>query len=110
MAKDQTRIDRVVTGTPDEAVVLAKRQIFASAVEIGAVPRGAPRRDLQRVRCELLESEISAGLKTFPFCSFHVWIGDDLNGMGAVVSFDDESVWKDSGALAHWLHETAIRL
>ncbi|HLG47779.1 MAG TPA: hypothetical protein VKY24_16170 [Reyranella sp.] len=110
MAKDQTGIDRVVSGTPNEMVDLAKRQIFASAAKIGSVPPSAPRRDLQRVLCELLDSEISAGLQTFPFCSFHVWIGDDVNGIEAVGTFEDESIWKDSGAIAHWLHETAIRL
>ena len=110
MEKDRTGIDRVAPGTPDDVVDFAKRQMFATAVKIGAVPAGAPRRDLQRVLCELLDSEISAGLQTFPFDSFQVWIGDDLNGIDAVGRFEDRRVWQDSGAIAHWFHETALRL
>lgn len=71
---------------------------------------GAPRRDLQRVLYELLESEISAGLQTFPFNSFRVWIGDDLNGVAAEATLEGEDVWEDAGAIAHWLHETALKL
>lgn len=47
------------------------------------LPAEAPRRSLQRVLCDLLDSEISAGLQTFAFDSFRVWIGDELNGFEA---------------------------
>ena len=33
--------------------------------------------------CELLESEINAGLQTFAFDIVRVWIGDELNGIEA---------------------------
>ena len=110
MTKEPTRIDNVAPGTSEHVVELAQRHVFSSAPEIGAVPRGAPRRDLQRVLCDLLESEISAGLQTFPFDTFRVWIGDDLNGVAAEARFEDEKIWKDAGAIAHWLHEAALSL
>ena len=109
--KTPTGITQVAAGTPDEAVDFAKRQIFSPAAKIEPVPAGVPRRSLQRVLCELLDSEISAGLQTFPFDSFRVWIGDELNGILAEGALDDrDAAWGDDRAIAHWLHETAIRL
>jgi hypothetical protein len=51
-------------------VDFAQRQTFSPAEKVGLVPEGAPRRSLQRVLCELLDSEINAGLQTFAFGSF----------------------------------------
>ena len=68
-----------------------------------------PGLDLQRVLCDLLESEISAGVQTLPFDTFRVWIGDDLNGVAAEARFEDEKIWKDAGAIAHWLQSDYAR-
>jgi len=79
--------------------------------KIGPVPDGLPRRSLQRVLCELLESEINAGLQTFAFDIVRVWIGDELNGFAATAGITrKDAAWSDDAAVAHWLHETAIRL
>jgi len=45
---------------------LAQRQIFSPADWIGPVPDGVRRRSLQRVLCELLNSEINAGSRPSP--------------------------------------------
>lgn len=34
--------------------------------------------------CKLLDSEINAGLQTFAFNIFRVWIGDEMNGRAAM--------------------------
>jgi hypothetical protein len=68
----RTGIDRMVRGSTGEVVNIARRQIFSSADRVGPVPHGVPRRKLQRVLCELLESEINAGLQTFAFDTFRV--------------------------------------
>jgi len=40
-----------------------------------------------------------------------VWIGDDLNGIDAQAGLTPrDPAWGDDGAIAHWLHETAIKL
>ena len=60
---------------------------------------------------ELLDSEINAGLQTFAFGSFRVWLGDELNGFAAAAEITPKDpAWSDNSAVAHWLHETAIRL
>ena len=76
-------ISRVACGTTGEVVNVAQRQIFSPKGKIGPVPDGAMRRSLQQVFCELLESEINAGLQTFAFDIVRVWIGDELNGIEA---------------------------
>jgi hypothetical protein len=104
-------IYRVARGTTGEVVDAARRQIFSPADKIGPVPDGAPRRSLQQVLCELLESEINVGLQTFAFDSFRVWFGDELNGIHAQAELKPGGpAWRDDAAIAHWLHETAIRL
>ena len=109
--KPPTGISRVARGATGEVVDFAQRQTFSPADKIGPVPDGAPRRSLQRVLCELLESEINAGLQTFAFGFMRVWIGDELNGFDAVAEIKpEEPAWSDNAAIAHWLHETAIRL
>ena len=106
-----TGISRVARGTTGEVVDFAQRQTFSPAEKIGPVSEGAPRRSLQRVLCELLDSEINAGLQTFAFDSFRVWIGDELNGLDAVAGIRPAvAAWSDDAAIAHWLHEAAIRL
>ena len=105
------RISRVARGTTGEVVSLAQRQIFSPADRIGPVPDGVQRRSLQRVLCELLESEINAGLQTFAFDIMRVWMGDELNGIDAQAELTPRNpAWGDDAAIAHWLHETAIRL
>jgi hypothetical protein len=92
-------------------VEFAQRQIFAPIDKIGPVPKGAPRRSLQRVLCELLTSEINAGLQTFAFDTFRVWIGDELNGIQAQAELKlGDPAWGDDAAIAHWLHKAALRL
>jgi hypothetical protein len=81
--KKPSGISRVARGTLGEVVSSAQRQIFAPADTIHPVPDGAPGRSLQRVLCELLESEINAGLQTFAFDIVRVSIGDELNGIEA---------------------------
>src|SRR4051794_12016280 len=111
MAEDRTGIDRVVPGTPENVVEFAERQVFSPATTVMPVPTSAPRRSLQRVLCDLQDSEINAGLQTFAFDTFRVWLGDELNGHKAEASFDSgDAAWADDAAIAHWLHETAIRL
>ena len=111
MKKRPTGIDRIAPGTPAEVVDFAARQMLRPAERLCPVPAGAPRLSLQRVLCDLLESEVSAGLQTFPFDSFRIWIGDELNGIRAEGALDDsDAAWEDDSAIAHWLHETAIRL
>ena len=111
MANNPTGIDKVGSGTSGHVVKFAQRQIFSPATEIEAVPDGVPRRSLQRVLCELLESEINVGLQTFAFDIVRVWVGDELNGIDAQAELTLRNpAWGDDGAIAHWLHETAIRL
>jgi len=111
MAKESTGIDKVAPGTSGEVVDFAQRQIFSAAGKIGPVPDGLPRRSLQRVLCGLLDGEINAGLQAFAFDDFRVWIGDELNGYTATARITpDDPVWSDDTAIAHWLHDTAIRL
>jgi len=111
MAKEPTGIDKVAPGTSGEVVDFAQRQIFSAAEKIGPVPDGLPRRSLQRVLCGLLDGEINAGLQAFAFDDFRVWIGDELNGYAATARITpDAPAWSDDTAIAHWLHETAIRL
>ena len=75
------------------------------------MPAGAAWRSLQRVLRELLYSEINAGLQTFAFGSFRVWIGDEMNGAEATAEITpNDPARSDNSAVAHWLHETAIRL
>jgi hypothetical protein len=77
-------------------------------------PRGeaAPRRSLQTVLRELHDSGINAGLQTFAWCGFRVWIGDDVNGRKAEATLDNVNggAWWEDDSIAHWLHETASRL
>ena len=80
MAKEPTGIDKVAPGTSGEVVDFAQLQIFSAAGKIGQVPDGLPRRSPQHVLCGLLDGEINAGLQTFAFDDFRVWIGDELNG------------------------------
>ena len=110
MSKGPSRISRLARGTSGEVVDFAQRQVFSPSDEIG-VPAGVPRRSLQAVFCELIDSEINAGLQTFASDSFRVWIGDELNGFVATAEImPKDPAWSDDGAVAHWLHETAIRL
>jgi hypothetical protein len=110
MQKD-TGIKRVALGTSGEVVDCAKRQIFSSTSSIEPVPAGVPRRSQQRVLCELLDSEINARLQTFAFGDVRVWIGDQLNGREAEALLTPRMpAWSDDASIAHWLHETAIRL
>jgi hypothetical protein len=107
----KSSISRVARGTTGEVVDAARRQIFSPVDKIGPVPAGVPRRSLQQVLCELLESEINVGLQTFAFDSFRVWFGDELNGIHAQAELKPGGpAWRDDAAIAHWLHETAIRL
>jgi hypothetical protein len=109
--KKTSGISRVVRGTTGEVVSPAQHHIFSAADEIGPVPDGAPRRNLQQVFCELLESEINAGLQTFAFGIVRVWIGDELNGIDAQAELTPRNpAWGDDEAIAHWLHEAALRL
>jgi hypothetical protein len=40
-----------------------------------------------------------------------VWIGDELNGLDAEAALArKDAAWTDDASLAHWLHETALRL
>jgi hypothetical protein len=111
MAKESMGIDKVAPGTSGEVVDFAQRQIFSAAGKIGPVPDRLPRRSLQRVLCGLLDGEINAGMHTFAFDDFRVWIGDELNGYAATARITpDDPAWSDDTAIAHWLHETAIRL
>ena len=104
-------IFRVARGTVGEVVNVAQRQIFSPTDKIGPVPDRVPRRSLQQVLCELLDSEINVGLQTFAFDSFRVWFGDELNGIHVQAELKrGDPAWADDGAIAHWLHETAIRL
>ena len=104
-------ISRVARGTTGEVVSLAQRQIFSPADRIGPVPDGVQRRSLQRVLCELLESEINAGLQTFAFGIVRVWIGDELNGVEAQAELTPRNpAWGDDAAIAQWLHGTALKL
>ena len=92
----RTGIDRMVRGSTGEVVNIARRQIFSSADRVGPVPHGVPRRKLQRVLCELLESEINAGLQTFAFDTFRVWIGDELNGLAVTADImPKDPAWSD---------------
>ena len=66
---------------------------------------------MQQLLCELLESEINAGLQTFAFDIVRVWIGDELNGIGAQAELTPrDPAWGDDAAIAHWLHEAATSL
>jgi len=106
-----TKKSLVAPGAPSEVVDVAQRQIFSSADKIGPVPDGVPRRSLQQVLCELLHSEINAGLQTFAFDSFRIWFGDELNGICVQAKLKpSDPAWGDDAAIAHWLHETALRL
>jgi hypothetical protein len=98
------RISRVARGTTGEVVDVAQRQIFWPADKIGPVPDGAPRRSLQQVLRELLESEINAGLQTFAFDSFRVWFGDDLNDIHAQAELkpDDPARGPSACAAVYW--------
>ena len=98
-------------GTAEEVVGFAKAQIFGPVETIQPRPTDAPARNLQQVICELHQSEINAGLQTFWDCGFRVWIGDELNGRAAEAEMGPrDAAWGDDAAIAHWLHETAIRL
>ena len=109
--KKPSGISHVARGIAGKVVEFAERQIFSAAGKIGPVPDGLPRRSLQRVLCELLKSEINAGLQTFAFDIVRVWIGDELNGFAATAGITrKDAAWSDDAAVAHWLHETAIRL
>jgi len=104
------RLSRVARGTDGKVVDFARRQVFSPREKIGPVPASAPRRNLQRVICDLLASEINAGLQTFAFDILRVWLGDELNGFDAVAEIQSEDpAWSDDVAIAHWLHETAIK-
>ena len=107
--KDSSGIDRISDGTSPQIVDFAERQVFSPTAKIQAVPAGAPRRSLQRVLCELLDSEINAGLQTFALDIVRVWLGDELNGLEAEAELTPEGA-VDDAAIAHWLHETAIKL
>lgn len=49
--------------------------------------------------CDLLESEINAGLQTCPFDILRVWLGDELNGLDAVAEIGpDDPAWSDDVA------------
>jgi len=111
MTEKTTDISRVARGTAGEVVDFAQRRVFSPGEKIGNVPAGAPRRNLQWVLCDLLASEINAGLQTFAFDIVRVWIGDELNGFDAVAEIGPgDPACSDDAAIAHWLHETAIRL
>jgi hypothetical protein len=80
MAKDGTGMDRVAPGTR-RAVDFAQRQIFSPVTKVGPVPDGALRRSLQDMLCELQDSEINAGMETFP--SPRAWpLAPDAHGDG----------------------------
>jgi hypothetical protein len=106
-----SEISSIAPRTPDNTVDFAQRQTFPQACLIVASSAEVPRRNLQRVLCDLLDSEINAGLRTFGCASFLVWIGDELNNFDAeAILVDKDAAWADDGAIANWLHETAIRL
>jgi len=108
--KKPSGISHVARGIAGKVVEFAERQTFSPAEKILSAPDGAPRRSLQRVLCELLDSEINAGVQTFAFDSFRVWIGDEVNGIEATGEITPGNpAWSDDGAIAHWLHDTAIR-
>jgi hypothetical protein len=106
-----SEIPSIALGTPDNAVDFARRQISSKACLISVPSAGAPLRSLQRVLCDLLDSEINAGLRTFGCAFLLVWIGDELNNFDAeAILVDKDAAWADDSAIANWLHETAIRL
>ena len=72
--KQPAGISRVARGTDGKAVDFAQRQLCSPREKIGPVPAGAPRRNLQRVICDLLASEINAGLQTFAFDILRAWL------------------------------------
>ena len=109
--KKPAGISNVAKDAPDEAVDFADQQIFAPAETIGPRPSTAPRRSLQQVLRELHDGEITAGLQTFAWGGVRVWIGDELNGRDAEGTLSpQDAAWADDASIAHWLHETAIRL
>jgi len=110
-ARKRSGITHVAAGTAAKLVDFAESQIFGPAGTIAPVPAGAPRRSLQHVLAELHASEINAGLQTFFDAGVRVWIGDELNGRDAEATLGDcDAAWRDDASLAHWLHETALRL
>lgn len=109
--KKKTGIALVSRDAPDDAVDFAEAQVFAPAETIGPRPSSAPRRSLQRVIAELHDSEINVGLQAFFDAGVRIWIGDELNGRAAEAALDKgDAAWNDDASLAHWLHETALRL
>ena len=102
---------RIAPGAPDNVVDSTRLQTLSQAPSAGLPSPGAPRQSLQRVLCDLLDSEINAGLQTFGFGSFLVQIGDELNGFDAeAILVDKDAAWADDSAIDNWLHETALRL
>lgn len=98
--------------TPYAALRFAQQHIFASDEPIGPAPPNSPRLSLQKVIEALHDSEINVGMQSFCFCGLQVWIGDELNGIKARgrLEPDRDDRWPDDGAVAFWLHETALRL
>jgi hypothetical protein len=95
----------------EEAVDFADEQIFAPAEEDRAASLDGAGRRLQQVLREMHDGEINAGLQTFAWGGVRVWIGDELNGRAAEGTLTpQESPSGDDDAIAHWLHETAVRL
>jgi hypothetical protein len=104
-------IEHVAPATPENVVNFVQRQTFSRADKIEPLAPRTPRRGLQRVLCDFLDSEINAGLQAFAFDSFRVWIGDELNGIHSQAELKpNDTAWGDDAAIAHWLHETALKL
>jgi hypothetical protein len=114
--RDEAREPRelLVSSDAPAKVVGFGHRLFSPSETIGPVPRGAPRLSLQKVIQALHDSEINAGLRlqTFYDCGLQVWIGDELNGLEAKASMeaDRDGTWPGDGAIALWLHTTALRL
>jgi hypothetical protein len=106
-----TGITHVAAGTPADVIEFGRTQLFSSAERIEPVPSTAPRRDLQRVIAELHDSELNVGMQTFFDAGVRIWFGDEMNGREAEATLTPrQEAWRDDASLAHWLHETALRL
>jgi hypothetical protein len=109
--RKNSRISPIARATTGEVMDFAQRQSFSPADKIGPVPDGVTRRALRQVLRELLDSEVNVGLQTLAFDTFRVWIGDELNAIDAKGELTPGSpAWDDDDAIAHWLHETVLRL
>jgi hypothetical protein len=110
----QPREMLVSSDAPPKAVAFAHWQLFSPSERIGPIPKGASKLSLEKVIQALHDCEINVGLhlQSFCFCGVDVWIGDELNGLKAKgrMGSDKDGQWPADGALALWLHTTALRL